>query len=159
KFSVNAETMLDVAPAVEIKKISPSPIVWTSARGDHVLTITTMVQNNQAAPFRGTLELSSAALDISAVGANVSINPGEARAVELKSNAAPFANTRAGSNTGSHSVALTIKNSGGAAITRRNVSVSFSNARVAPGLSVGYIPSFDQTLEHSLAALGVKAKA
>jgi len=159
KFSVNAETMLDVAPAVEIKKISPSPIVWTSARGDHVLTITTVVRNNQAAPFRGTLELSSAGLGITAVGANFSINPGEARAMELKSNAAPFANTRAGSNTGSNSVALTIKDSAGAAVTRRNVSVAFSNARVVPGLSVGYIPSFDQTLEHSLAALGVKAKA
>jgi hypothetical protein len=32
------------------------------------------------------------------------------------------------------------------------------DARVSPGLRVGYIPSFDKTLENSLVALGVAAK-
>jgi hypothetical protein len=36
--------------------------------------------------------------------------------------------------------------------------VIFSDARVAPDLRVGYVPSFDQTIERSLSALGVEAK-
>jgi hypothetical protein len=44
-------------------------------------------------------------------------------------------------------------------ISRRTVPLIFSDARVFAGLRVGYVPSFDQTLEHSLAALGVKSKA
>jgi hypothetical protein len=160
QFSVNADSMLHVAPAVEIAKISPSPIVWTPARGDQVLNITTIVTNNLSTPFRGTLELSSAGLGISAVGGNVMLAGNETRAVELKSNAAPFTNTHAArANTGANGLAITIKNSAGVPVTRRNVPFVFSNARVAPNLNVGYIPSFDQTLEHSLAALGVKAKA
>ncbi|HEV2828842.1 MAG TPA: PIG-L family deacetylase, partial [Pyrinomonadaceae bacterium] len=176
KFSVNTETRLDVAPAVEIRKISPSPFVWTSGRTDQVLSITALVGNNLATPFRGTLELSSAGLGISAVGGNVALGANETRPMELKSNAAPFAklanvttiaelypaprNTRSqGSNITSNNVTLSVKDSAGTAVTRRNMPVIFSNARVVPGLSVGYIPSFDQTLEHSLAALGIKSKA
>ena len=44
-------------------------------------------------------------------------------------------------------------------ITKRTVPVVYSAARVAQNLRVGYVPSFDQTLEHSLAALGVSSKA
>jgi hypothetical protein len=36
--------------------------------------------------------------------------------------------------------------------------VNYSDARVARGLRVGFVPSFDQTLQRSLAALGVAAK-
>jgi hypothetical protein len=160
KFSVNTEALLDVAPAVEIRKISPSPIVWTPGRGDDVLSITTVVRNNLAAPFRGTLELSSAGLGISAVGGNMALAANETRPVELKSNAAPFASKRSTrSNITSNIALLTVKDSAGSAVTTRNVPVTFSDARVAAGLKVGYMPSFDQTLEHSLTALGVKSKA
>jgi hypothetical protein len=38
------------------------------------------------------------------------------------------------------------------------VKIVFSDARVAPNLRVGYVPSFDQTLARSLTALGVEAK-
>jgi len=44
-------------------------------------------------------------------------------------------------------------------ITKRTVPVVYSATRVVQNLRVGYVPSFDQTLEHSLAALGVSAKA
>jgi LmbE family N-acetylglucosaminyl deacetylase len=160
KFSVNTETRLDVAPGVEIMKTSPSPIVWTAGRTDRVLSIRPVVRNNLAAPFRGTLELSSASLGISAVGGNLSLAANETRPVQLKSNAAPFTTARSRrSNSNSSNVSLIVKDSAGAEIMRRQVPVVFSDARVVPGLSVGYVPSFDQTLEHSLTALGVKSKA
>jgi hypothetical protein len=44
-------------------------------------------------------------------------------------------------------------------ITGRAVPVVFSAARVTPDLRIGYVVSFDQTLEQSLAALGVESKA
>jgi LmbE family N-acetylglucosaminyl deacetylase len=160
KFSVTTETQLDVAPAVEIRKISPSPIVWASGRGERVLSITTIVRNNLVEPFRGTVELSSAGLGISAVGGNIALAANETRPVELKSNAAPFASKRSPrSSTASNIASFAVKDSAGKAVTTRNVPVAFTDARVAAGLSVGYIPSFDQTLEHSLSALGVKSKA
>jgi hypothetical protein len=44
-------------------------------------------------------------------------------------------------------------------ITQRTVQLVYSNAHVKPDLRVGYVASFDRTLEHSLAALGVESKA
>lgn len=160
KFSVTSETMLEVAPAVEIMKISPSPLVWASGRGDHVLSLTTIVRNNLTTPFRGTLELSSPGLGISAVGGNVELASNETHPIELKSNAAPFATKRSQSSKATANRGLlTVKDSAGKTVTTREVPVAFTDARVAAGLKVGYVPSFDQTLEHSLSALGVKAKA
>jgi len=47
---------------------------------------------------------------------------------------------------------------GNGLITSRKVPVVYTDARVEQGLRVGYVPSFDSTLQDSLAALGVEAK-
>jgi LmbE family N-acetylglucosaminyl deacetylase len=176
KFSVNTEVARDVAPAVEIKKISPSLLVWTPGRRDQVLTFTAVVRNNLETPFRGMLELSSSALGISAVGSALTLQANETRSVELRSNAAPPARLRsrdsakmsrasragaspAAASNNSNFAWLIVEDAAANAISKRSVPVVFSDARVVSGLRVGYIPSFDQTLEHSLAALGVKSKA
>lgn len=161
KFSVTTEILLDVAPAVEIRKVSPSPVVWTPGRRDQVLSFTTVVRNNLATAFRGALELSSGVLGISAVGGNVALQPNETRSVELRSNAGATARARTLRSTreSSNYATLMVEDSAAAVISRRTVPVVFSDARVVPNLNVGYVPSFDQTLEHSLAALGVKSKA
>jgi hypothetical protein len=44
-------------------------------------------------------------------------------------------------------------------ITERKVSLVYANAKVARDLNVAYIPSFDPTLERSLASFGLEAKA
>jgi hypothetical protein len=54
---------------------------------------------------------------------------------------------------------LIVEDAAAKTISKRTVPVVFSDARVVPGLRVGYVPSFDQTLEHALAALGVNSKA
>ncbi len=59
----------------------------------------------------------------------------------------------------SGSVRFSIINKDKNSITETTVPVIYSNAHVAAGLQVGYVPSFDQTIERSLAALGVAAKA
>ena len=174
KFSINAEITRDVAPAVEIEKISPSLLVWTPGRRDQTLTFTAVVRNNLETPFHGALELGSKALGISAVGGNLTLQPNETRSVDLRSNAAPVAKPRTGrgsrANKGTKAdsslsgpaptyASLIVEDTNAAAISKRTVPVIFSDAGVAPGIRVGYVPSFDQTLEHSLAALGVSAKA
>ncbi len=161
KFSVSTETQLDVAPAVEIRKVSPSPVVWTPGRGYQALTMTAIVRNNLPTPFRGALELSSSVLGITAVGGKLELQTNETRAVDLRSNADPLARARTllGSRENSNYASLIVEDSAAAVISRRTVPVVSSDARVVPRLNVGYVPSFDQTLEHSLAALGVKSKA
>src|SRR5437867_1226005 len=59
----------------------------------------------------------------------------------------------------SSSVQISIINKDKASLTEATVPVVYSNARVVAGLQVGYVPSFDQTIERSLAAFGVAAKA
>jgi hypothetical protein len=161
KFKAYGETQRDVAPAIEIKKISPPLIMWTPGRRDQPLTFTAVIRNNLATPFRGVLELNSSALGISAVGANLTLAANETRSVGLRSNAAPRARRPAprGSKVNSDDAAFTVKDTSATEISKRTVPVIFSDARVAPGLRVGYVASFDQTLEQSLAALGVNALA
>jgi LmbE family N-acetylglucosaminyl deacetylase len=173
KFSINAEVARDVGPAVEIKKISPALLLWTPGRRDQVLTFTAVVRNNLETPFRGVLELSSSALGISAVGTGLTLQANETRSVELRSNAAPPGRLRSrdgakmaqasgatsANNSGPKNFAwLIVEDAAANAISKRMAPVVFSDARVVPGLRVGYVPSFDQTLEHSLAALGVNSK-
>lgn len=160
KFSVDAEITRDVAPAVEIKKTSPALLVWTPGRRDQLLTFTAVVRNNLETPFRGVLTLNSTALGISAVGASLKLEANEARTVELRSNAAPRARprTRAGAKVDSSYASLIVEDTAATAISKRTVPVVFSDARVVPGVRIGYVPSFDQTLEQSLAALGVNYK-
>ena len=161
RFSVSTQMLLDVAPAVEIKKVSPPLVVWTPGRRDQALSFTAVVRNNLATQFRGNLELSSGVLGISAVGANLALQPNETRSVDLRSSAGASARARTLRSTRENSnyATLMVEDSAAAVISRRTVPVVFSDARVVPGLNVGYVPSFDQTLEHSLAALGVKSKA
>ena len=161
RFSVSTEMFLDVAPAVEIRKVSPPLVVWTPGRGDQVVSFTTVVRNNLATPFRGNLELSSGVLGISAVGENLALQANETRSVELRSRTGASARARTLKRTRENSnyATLMVEDSAVAVVTRRVVPVVFSDARVVPGLYVGYLPSFDQTLRHSLAALGVKSKA
>jgi LmbE family N-acetylglucosaminyl deacetylase len=160
KFSVNTELLLDVAPAVEIIKVSPSPVVWTPGRRDQLLSFNAVVRNNLTTPFRGVLELSSGTLGISAVGENLALQANETRSVDLRSNAVPFPRARTGPGTREDSdPTLIIEDSAAAVISRRPMSLVLTDARVVRKLRVGYVPSFDQTLEHSLAALGVNSKA
>ncbi len=112
-------------------------------------------------PFRGALELSSGVLGITAVGADLALQANETRSVELRSNAGASARARTlrGARENSNYATLMVEDSAAAVVSRRTVPVIFSDARIVPHLNVGYVPSFDQTLEHSLAALGVTSKA
>jgi len=160
KFSVRTEILRDVAPAVEIKSISPSPYVWTPATLNQPLSFKVMLTNNLDAPFNGNLTIGSPQQHIFEAGRKLSLAPLETSEVILKSNAIPLDTTgprRLRSNSGLLSLSVEPQDAR-RPIAQRSVPVVYSDARVAGGLRVGFVSSFDQTIQRSLAALGVAAK-
>ena len=162
KFQVTTQTNLDVAPAVEIKKASPSPCVRTEETLGRCKLLTLTLSNHLATPFRGTIRAnvsSSSSAHTFEVKRQLVLGPLETRDEPLfADNPIPDReNLRELQSSGS--VVISISRSPNDSITERTVSVIYADARVANELHVGYVPSFDQTLASSLAALGVEAKA
>ncbi len=163
KFSLRAEIARPVAPAVEIKSISPSPYIWTPATRNQPLAFKVTLVNHLDAPFRGNLTVGSRRQRRFESGSKLSLAPRETREVILKSNALPFREPfqRLGGRgaTTHEQLSISVEPDGAAQrIAERTVRMVYSDARVAANLRVGYFASFDDTLAKSLAALGVNAK-
>ncbi len=158
-FSLTKELDLDVVPAVEIKSISPSPCVRTPQAPDHCKSFDVSLANHLKSPFKGTINATRASWGISPNGSQVQLQPLESRLVQT---ADPNSNSQLAKlspNQESAIETISLKASGsGQPVTQRAVKISFAAARVTPQLRVGYIPSFDLTLELTLAAMGVDAK-
>jgi LmbE family N-acetylglucosaminyl deacetylase len=160
-FSLSAETSMDIAPAVEIKDIAPPLYVLTPASIDRPLTLNIKLSNNLAMPFRGTLKLSGPKYHIFEVGRDISLQPKETRELTLKSNAVPLeptADLRRPRDSFGQLLLSVESGSSTQPIVQRSLLLVYSEARVVSNLRVGFIPSFDKTLEQSLTALGVNAK-
>lgn len=158
KFLVAAERDVNVAPAVEIRSISPRPYVWTPNTATRPLTLKLTLVNNLPSAFKGVVKLRGPGTRPFEVGRAIVLEPHEKREVALESNALPGAPLsrprRRIANTG---LTLAVLNSEAAIVSDRKVGLVGSDARVNPALKVGYLPSFDTTLEQSLDALGVSA--
>ncbi|MGH9874048.1 MAG: PIG-L deacetylase family protein [Pyrinomonadaceae bacterium] len=158
KFLVHAETALPVVPAVEIKSISPSPCVRTEETLGWCDMFKATLVNHLATPFRGNMEIGSA--NSGYVRYQLVLGPDEKRDDTLSIHDPSRARETLRQRRSSGSVEFSIKAlDSGDLVTKRTVSVVYSAARVGQNLRVGYVPSFDQTLERSLASLGVTAKA
>lgn len=159
-FSLSAETRLDIAPAVEIKEISPSLYVFTPAIINRPLVLKIKLSNNLAKPFRGTVKL-SAPTYIFEAAREVILEPNETRELTIRSNAIPMerAATRRRARDSFGQFLLSVESEGSSQpIAQRFLPVVYSESRVVRDLRIGFIPSFDKTLEQSLTALGVNAK-
>lgn len=157
-FSLSAERKLDVAPAVEIESVSPAPIVLTPNTSHKPLSLEVKLSNNLDTPFKGVIRLTgqSSALE---VGREVSLEPHATRVLSVQSSSLPvdLLNARSRPTKGNGLLLSVERPDVEVPITRRTVPVVHSMALVEPNLTVGYLPSFDETLRHSLAALGVAA--
>jgi LmbE family N-acetylglucosaminyl deacetylase len=169
-FTVPTETSMDVAAAVEITNLSPSPAVKTPADDRPKLRGTmdcllrdfdykVRVTNNQDAPFSGQLIVGAgfgkraayhpitiarhdkADLTVSVPGCPLETDPRTA-SVE-KSEPASF---------------IVVGNGTKKPFARLEVPIVRADARVAPNLRVGYIRGFDFSLPNALSALGVESK-
>ena len=94
------------------------------------------------------------------MGREVILEPNETRELTIKSKAIPAesAATRRRRDSLGH-FSLSVESEGSSQpITQRFLQVVYSETRVVRNLRVGFIPSFDNTLEQSLTALGVNAR-
>ena len=157
RFSLTAETSLDVAPRVEIQSISPTVLVTTPATVGRWRTLDLRLANHAATPFRGQTEL--AAPYTVKGNREILLQPYETREIEVMPLSPPRGELARG-HFRSRSMSLSIRHqNSGEIITTRHLRAVYSDAKVVGDLRVGYLPSYDQTLQHSLTALGVKSKA
>jgi hypothetical protein len=161
KFPLHAELSLPVVPAVEIKSVSPSPCVRTEETLGLCDAFKVTLLNHLTTPFRGTMEIGAANGGHTRTASyQLVLGPNEQRDDLLSVRDPKAGRETLNERRSSGSVELSIKTLDSTdLITKRTVPVVYSAARVARNLRVGYVPSFDQTLEHSLAALGVSSKA
>lgn len=158
RFSIQTELELDVAPAVELKTITPTPYVWTPGTTNHPISFQVQVKNNLPEQFRGLLKLTSPAFRIFEFGKDITLAPLELQDVTIQANATLAQRPRRQAPV-SRATTLAVELADGKMVTQRQIPVVFVDARVSPKLRVGYIPSFDRTLETALGALGVDATA
>jgi LmbE family N-acetylglucosaminyl deacetylase len=157
RFSVTTETRIDVAPAVEIRTLEPSPYVRTASTLSLPLTINLTLINHLNTPFRGLVRINGPNLE---TGREIGLQPREQQTVKIEVKAAgvPSRITSHASQTAGTLFASIELPESKDSITRRTVPTVYADARVPAKLLVGYVPSFDATLKRSLKALGVEAR-
>ena len=150
-FVVSNETHREVAPAVEIVDVAPVPYVITPATSQKPLEFTVKLKNHLATDFHGLLRVIGQSLETG-------------REFSLPANASDTQNLVVrsplvlGAPNQSPNVAISVDlPNPKEPIATRTVPLVYAEALVVSGRKVGYIPSSDQTLERSLAALGVDA--
>jgi len=161
KFQISTEQAVDVVPAIEIIDVSPSPCVRTEEALGRCRELILKLSNHTKAPFRGTIRMrvDRDAGQRTEVSRQLVMGPRETGNESiLTSNKIPRREDLRGLRR-SRSATVSIFGPANDLVTDRAVRLVYSDARVAPDLRVGYVPSFDATLENSLAALGVEAKA
>jgi len=159
-FNLSSAENYEVVPAIEILSVSPSPCVRTEEMLGRCETFGVKLVSHLLTPFRGTTRVEIPGLKGNVVTAELPLvmAPGEMRDEKLTAKS-PLPDRRMLPDLRrSGSVQISVISSDKTSITEATVPVVYSNAHVAAGLQVGYVPSFDQTIERSLAALGVSAK-
>jgi LmbE family N-acetylglucosaminyl deacetylase len=162
RFPVSAAKRMDVAPAVEIASLSPSPYVVTPATVNRETTFKLRLVSHRRAPFKGFLTVASPANETIDMGQQVSLKPGETQDVELTARVLRASGVRRARAAGTFvldTLQLSLyQDNVQAPVAQQSVPAIYSDAQVAPRLRVGYVPSFDSTLRNGLDALGVESK-
>jgi hypothetical protein len=151
-FVIDNEARRDIVPAVEIVAVEPSPYVTTPATSQRPLDFKVTLKNHLQADFRGLLRVSGQSLE---TGHEINLSPNE----EEVSNLVVRTTLPLTSQIHGSSVAITVDHRiPKEPIAKRNVALVYAEAVVVSGRKVGYLPSYDETLERALAALAVDAK-
>lgn len=150
-FIVSNETEREVAPAIEIVDLDPSPYVITPATSQKPLEFRVKLKNHLTSDFRGLLRVVGQSLE---TGREINIAAG---ASDMQNLVVRSPLLLGAPNQDVHvDVTVDLPNPK-EPIAKRSVPLVYAEALVVGGRRVGYIPSSDETLERSLAALGVDA--
>ncbi|HEY6120170.1 MAG TPA: PIG-L family deacetylase [Pyrinomonadaceae bacterium] len=158
RFELSEETREAVTPAVEITEIFPSPCVRTPRTLSRCNTVKLKLTNHLASRFEGQLKLTNSDLHAHNAVAQLQLEPHETREVTVTDKYAVSTSQALSEfgHLGSANVSINARGES-APITQRKLPVIYSDAKIV-AVRVGYLPSFDRTLENSLAALGLDAK-
>jgi LmbE family N-acetylglucosaminyl deacetylase len=151
-FLVEHETRRDVVPAVEIVEVEPSPYVSTPATSQKPLDFTITLKNHRRSEFRGLLRVRGQSLE---TGRELHLKP---NATEVSNIVVRTALPLSAKIQGSGFSVMVDNPIPKEPVSKRNVPLVYAEAIVVSGRKVGYLPSYDETLERALAALGVDAK-
>ena len=161
RFPVTAWARVDVAPVVEIKSISPSPLVLTPETIKRHQTFIVRLVNHRNSTLEGTLAAGRSGSVPGKISRGFKLAPGETKEVRLERvglfEAIEFTRNRKQALPNLVSLTVTEENSA-KELTKQQVPVVYTDARTVAGLRVGYIRSFDETLRNALNALGVESK-
>ncbi len=150
-FTVENEVRREVAPAVEIVSVEPSPYVTTPATSQKPLDFRITLKNHLNSDFHGLLRISGQTLE---TGRLITLRPDQTDTTNFVVRPLALSGQIQGSNL-AITVDLPVPKE---PIAKRTVPLVYAEALVVSGRKVGYLPSYDQTLERALAALGVDSK-
>lgn len=150
-FKAGTEITRNVAPAVEILEVEPVPYVTTPATSQKPLEFKVKVQNHLASPFRGLLRVRGPSLE---TGKEIELQPDQIDTSDIVVRSLALTGLMQNSNV---DITVDLRNPTNP-ITKKTVPLVYANAIVVAGRKVGYLPSYDKTLERALASLGVDAK-
>jgi hypothetical protein len=150
-FKVENEVRREVAPAVEIVSVEPSPYVTTPATSQKPLDFRITLKNHLNSEFKGLLRVSGQTLE---TGREITLRPDQTDTTNFVVRPLALSGQIQGS-TLAVTVDLPVPKE---PIAKRNVPLIYADALVVSGRKVGYLPSYDRTLERALAALGVDSK-
>jgi LmbE family N-acetylglucosaminyl deacetylase len=154
-----ATTSINIIPSVEVAGFSISPLIITPAILKSKAPLKIQLINHESKPFEGKIAiltqgrtgsyeqpvaLGSAAQ--SEIAVKLSDIPGVGDDPERLASEPVNIHFRV------------YKKGTDQIIEEKIVKVSYSDAEVAPGLRVGFVPSFDKSLRNALSALGVDAR-
>jgi LmbE family N-acetylglucosaminyl deacetylase len=150
-FTVENETRRDIVPAVEIVNVDPSPYVSSPATWQKPLEFKVQLKNHLTSDFRGVLRVSGQSLE---TGREINLAPDATGTSNIVVRPAlPLIGPMKSSD-----IAITVDlRNPQEPIAKRTVPLVYAEALVVGDRKVGYLPSYDQTLERALAALGVDA--
>jgi LmbE family N-acetylglucosaminyl deacetylase len=150
-FTVENEVRREVAPAVEIVNVEPSPYVTTPATSQKPLEFRITLKNHLNSEFKGLLRVSGQTLE---TGRELTLRPDQTDTTTFVVRPLSLSGQIQGSNL-AVTVDLPVPKE---PIAKRTVPLVYAEAIVVSGRKVGYLPSYDRTLERALAALGVDSK-
>ncbi|HEX6285083.1 MAG TPA: PIG-L family deacetylase, partial [Pyrinomonadaceae bacterium] len=150
-FVAKTEIRRDVAPAVEILEVEPVPYVTTPATSQKPLEFNVRLQNHLTTPFRGVLRVRGPSLE---TGKEIDLQPNQVETSNLVVRSLALTGLMQNSSV---NVTVDLRDPK-EPIATREVPMVYADALVVAGRKVGYIPSYDKTLERALSSLGVDAK-